>query len=157
MESYFFYWKATSEREKVGEPYIYSLAEHPLMSTLYDGEFTTESVRRALSAISNREIFAPASKKEGRFWNNNMWMLEDLSNAEGMMAPVKVLSVAEFADLDGEIAFVPAHLETLYVDSANKRILINFFKLMTDMTTGQVTIEGKSLDAFVKEAVEQLR
>lgn len=157
MESYFFYWKATSEREKVGEPYIYTLADHPLMQPLYDESFSKESVRRALSAISNREIFSPNSQKEGRFWNNNMWMLEDLTVAEAMMAPIKVLSVEGISEIDGEVAFVPGHLETIYLDEKNKRVCINFFKIMMDHESGKMQIEGNPIETCVKQALLKLK
>ena len=73
MELMLYFWQATSDREKVGEPFIMSIADHALMKPVYTDEFHAESVRRALSAISNKEIFSGENKKESRFWNNTMW------------------------------------------------------------------------------------
>ena len=67
MELMFYYWQATSEREKVGEAYLMTIADHENMQKIYTDEFKSESVRRALSAITNREIFSAESKKESRF------------------------------------------------------------------------------------------
>ena len=87
MELMFYFWQATTDREKVGEPFIMTIADHEQMKPIYTEEFQPESVRRALSAISNREIFSADHKCESRFWNNNMWAMEDMGLMEEMMAP----------------------------------------------------------------------
>ena len=93
IESMIYYWKATSEKQKVGEPFIIATVSSPLMKPLYGGDFTEESARKVLSAISNREIFKPETKAEGRFWNNQMWMMEDSGVMEAMTASVKTLNL----------------------------------------------------------------
>lgn len=156
MEMLLYYWKATSEKEKVGEKYIYSVIEHPHMKPLYSDLFTPEQARQALSAISNREIFKPASKEGGRFWNNHMWMMEDLGVTEMMMQPVKQLNLdhlvnnAAFTKIDSalEIIFIPGHIETLY--QTENQLFINFFKLMIDINDGSVKIEGQDLTSFIE-------
>ncbi len=157
MEMLLYYWKATSEKEKVGEKYIYSVVENPHMKPLYSENFTPEYARQVLSAISNREIFKPASKEAGRFWNNHMWMMEDLGVTEMMMQPVKQLNVdhlvnnAAFNRFNGplEIVFVPGHIETLY--STENQLFINFFKLMANLVDGSVKIEEKDLVTFIED------
>jgi len=152
LESMLFFWKATSEREKVGEAFIYSISDHENMKYLYDEEFDGESVRKAISAISNREIFSPKSKKEGRFWNNSMWMLEDLGLTEEMVKPLKVLNLDELKEKvtsdtfkNVEIVIVPGHFDTLYMDVAKEKVLINFFKIRIDLNDGNCYIEEKEL------------
>ncbi len=156
MEMLLYYWKATSEKEKVGEKYIYSMVEHEHMKPLYNDNFSPEQARQTLSAISNREIFKPSSREAGRFWNNHMWMMEDLGITEAMMQPVKQLNLdhlvqnADYNHFDGplEIIFVPGHLENLY--QTESQLYINFFKLMVSMADGSVTIEEKSLTAYIE-------
>lgn len=156
MEMLLYYWKATSEKEKVGEKYIYSVIENEHMKPLYSDAFTAEQARQTLSAISNREIFKPSSREAGRFWNNHMWMMEDLSVTEAMMQPVKQLNLdhlvqnAQFNHFNGplEIIFVPGHLETLYQNE--NQLFINFFKLMVNVTDGSVKIEDKTLIDFIE-------
>lgn len=63
FETMVYFWMATSEREKVGERYLNDLAAMDDMQVLYGEEFTRESVRKILSAISNRELFRPENKK----------------------------------------------------------------------------------------------
>lgn len=155
MEMIYYFWKASSEKEKVGERYILSLVEHPHMHCLYGDSFDAEKARKVLSAISNREPYAPESKPAGRFWNNNMWMMEDLAVTDAMFQPIKQLNLDIFignqelknAPESLEIIFVPGHLETFYREG--DKLYINFFKLMTDFVSGSITIEGKALEAFL--------
>ena len=60
----------------------------------FDDEFTAESVRRALSAIKNREPFS-GNKDERKFWNLNMWAMEDLELTASMITPIKQLNLDE--------------------------------------------------------------
>src|SRR5699024_9819055 len=87
VEAMLYYWQAISEKEKVGEPYILSIADFPEMEYFYGEEFDKESVRKVLSAISNREMINSQSKKDRKYWNNNMWMLEDLEFTDMMVKP----------------------------------------------------------------------
>ncbi len=157
MEMLLYYWKATSEKEKVGEKYIYSIVENSHMKPLYSDIFTPEQARQTLSAISNREIFKPGSRAAGRFWNNHMWMMEDLGITEAMMKPIKQLNLdhlvenANFNHYNGplEVIFVPGHLETIYQNE--NQLYINFFKLMVNLEDGSVTIEDKPLITFIED------
>jgi hypothetical protein len=164
IESMIYYWKATSEKQKVGEPYIYALVSNPLMNPLYDQDFTPEGARKVLSAISNREIFKPETKAEGRFWNNQMWMMEDLSVMDAMAAPLKKLNldrllpaldtVSEIEQL--EVVFLPGHLDTAY--KSGHRLFVNFFKVSGDLDGNAPEIDGTPLKDYLftklKEMIE---
>lgn len=155
MEMMHYFWKASSEREKVGEKYLFSVVSHPHMTCLYQADFDSEMARKVLSAISNREPYKPESKPSGRFWNNNMWMMEDLSVTDAMFAPIKQLNFDTFignpelskAPKDLEIIFVPGHLETFYQKEG--KLYINFFKLMTDFVDASIHIENQTLEGFL--------
>lgn len=95
VEMMIFFWSSVAEKEKVAEPYIISVAERPEMKLIYDDEFKEEGVRSVLSAISNRELLNGGSKKDKRFWNNNMWMMEDLGVMQAMIDPMKQLNLQE--------------------------------------------------------------
>lgn len=161
MEMMHYFWKASSEKEKVGEKYIFSVVEHPSMNCLYDSSFDAEMARKVLSAISNREPYRPESKPAGRFWNNNMWMMEDLAVTDAMFAPIKQLNFDRFIGNDAlsaapenlEIVFVPGHLETSY--KTGNVLYVNFFKLMTDFITGEITIENQPLETFLMALLAQ--
>ncbi|MCL6269185.1 hypothetical protein M3P05_04405 [Sansalvadorimonas sp. 2012CJ34-2] len=151
MELMFYYWQATSEREKVGEAYLATIANNAEMEKIYTEEFTGESVRRALSAITNREIFSAESKKESRFWNNNMWAMEDMGLMEAMMAPLKVMNLDDVkvaGDLD--VVILPMHMDTFY--KKDGQLFINFFRIQADIIEGgPLKIEDTEIKAWIEK------
>lgn len=159
VEMMIFFWSSVAEKEKVAEPYIISVAERPEMKLIYDDEFKEEGVRSVLSAISNRELLNGGSKRDKRFWNNNMWMMEDLGVMEAMIAPMKQLNLQEDeANLSTKsgydevnVIFVPGTTDFFKVVGNN--LVVNFFKIAVDIFggTGEVTFDGKTL----KEAIEE--
>ena len=155
LELFIYYWQATADREKVSDVFLSELAARKELKVLFNAEFTSDSIRKVLSSITNREILSVKTKTEGRFWNNNMWVLEDLGITMGMMTPIKQLNGEQFESLvekDLIINFIPGHLETFYW--ADNQLFINFFKLATDFETGDVKIEGKSLEEFIKSVLQ---
>lgn len=165
IEGMLYYWQATSEKEKVGEAYLNDIANMPAMKLIYDDEFTEESVRRALSAISNREMFAGENKKEGRFWNNNMWMLEDLGYTDMMVSPIKTLNLSilteKLKDAENsskyeeiEVIFVPDHLEVYRI--VDNKLIINFFRVKPSLYDESTSIEEKDIVDFIEEKIIEL-
>ncbi len=162
IESMIYFWTAVKDKEKVGEKYLVELSEYPEMKLLYDETFNAESVRKSLSAISNREMLNNSSQKERQFWNNNMWMLEDLGYMNQMVAPLKMLNldslppeinkVKDISTESIEVIFVPANKEEFLV--VDNKLVINFFKVTPDVIGGgEATIAGKSLAEYVKEKI----
>lgn len=146
LELFIYYWQATADKEKVSDIFLTDLAGRKEMKILFNEDFTQDSIRKVLSSITNREILSQKTKTEGRFWSNNMWMLEDLELTMGMMAPIKKLNGEQFESLvkdDLTINFIPGHMKTSYFEG--NQLSINFFKLNTNFETGEVEIEGKSL------------
>lgn len=162
IESMLYFWAATSEKEKVSEKYLTELSNYPEMQLLYDGDFDAESVRKSLSAISNREMLNGGTQKERQFWNNNMWMLEDLDYMKEMVAPLKVLNLDSIIDginkekdiqtQNIEVVFIPANKEE-YLIKDNK-LIINFFKITPDLITlAEPTIGGKTIKEYIKTII----
>lgn len=161
IEAMLYYWQATSEKEKVGESYLNNIANYEEMKVLYDDEFNEESVRKVLSAISNREIFHSVIKKERKFWNNNMWMLEDLEYTNMMVTPLKILNIdsilkninekginSKYENI--EIVFIPG-IESEYYIKDNK-LIINFFRVKPDLyEDNKITIGDKSIIDYIEE------
>lgn len=161
MESMLYFWQATKDREKVGENYIISIAEKEGMKAIYDDEFKAESVRLVLSAISNRELLNSTNKKERKFWNNNMWMLEDMSVTEGMLKPLKVLNLSELTEQykelpweTVEVCFFPGHADTYYIKG--ETLYINFFKVFVS-DEDDVRIDGVEIKAFIRDKMDQMK
>ena len=164
VEMMIFFWSSVAEKEKVAEPYIISVAERPEMKLIYDDEFKEEGVRSVLSAISNRELLNGGSKKDKRFWNNNMWMMEDLGVMQAMIDPMKQLNLQED---EGELStksgfdevnviFVPGTTDFFKVVDNN--LVVNFFKIAVDIFggTGEVTFDGKTLKEAIEEKIKTM-
>lgn len=164
VEMMIFFWSSVAEKEKVAEPYIISVAERPEMKLIYDDEFKEEGVRSVLSAISNRELLNGGSKKDKRFWNNNMWMMEDLGVMQAMIDPMKQLNLQEDeANLSTKsgydevnVIFVPGTTDFFKVVGNN--LVVNFFKISVDIFggTGEVTFDGKTLKEAIEEKIKTM-
>jgi len=163
VEAMLYFWQATNDREKVSEQYLNDISKMPGLVLAYDDEFNAESVRKVLSAITNKEPFASKIKKESRFWNNNMWMMEDLEYTDSMIKPLKKLNLDGLVEVvnskleskydEIEIIFTPLHLDE-YLIKDNK-IIINFFRLMPDFMGG-LKVGDLSIEKYVEEKISEL-
>lgn len=158
VEMMLYFWQSIAERDKVAESFMREVASKEEMKYLYGPDFNEESVRKVLSAISNRELLNNSTKQERKFWNNNMWMLEDLGNMNNMVKPVKTLNLDDVKEKLGgetkfeelEVIFIPGHEAEYYID--DNKLVINFFRLMVDfMDETKVNIAGKPFKEYVEE------
>lgn len=154
LELFLFMWDSVSQREKISESLLFEVADHKDMAYLYGEDFSKESLRKVMSAISNRELVNHPTKKESRFWNNNMWMLEDMEFTNMMIAPVKQLNLDELKGKltkdEYEVIFIPGHIDEYYIDG--NKLIINYFKIMIDMFGGEpAKIGGKPLKEYIEE------
>lgn len=166
VEAMLYFWQAVNDRENLAETYIYNIAAMPSFTVAYDDEFDEESVRRALSAIKNREIFSRSNQKEGRFYNNNLWMMEDLSLTNAMVMPLKRLNLDELTkELNNkhpntsmeelEVAFAPLHTVDYFI--TDNKLVINFFRVKPDLMGEDKTFIGDiEIKEYIKEKLEEL-
>ncbi len=166
VEMLHYYWQVTSENEKVGESYITDVVNRPEMKYIYDDEFDEEEARKVLSAISNREPLNSKSRRARKYWNNNMWMLEDLEYTNMMVTPVKTLNLDVLVEKinskvedskyeDVEVIFVPSTNEE-YLIKDNK-LIINFFRVKPDLyEENKVTIGEIPFVDFIEEKIIEL-
>ena len=163
IESMLYLWTALAEKEKVAESFFVDVAKQYPLKAIMNKDFNEESVRKVLSAIQNRELLSGASKEEKRFWNNNMWILEDLQTMHNMMAPIKTLNLAELTEKykastkfdEIELIFIPAHAEEFYIKG--NKIYINFFKLIPNYEDPKdIKIAGLPLKEYVIKKIEGL-
>lgn len=163
VEMMLYFWQSIAERDKVVESFMIEVAGKKEMKYLYGPDFNEESVRKVLSAISNRELLNNSTKLERKFWNNNMWMLEDLGNMNNMVKPVKTLNLDDVKEKlsgetkyeDLEVIFIPGHEAEYYID--DNKLVINFFRLMVDfMDDTKVNISGKPLKEYVEEKLFEI-
>lgn len=162
LETMLFIWASLRDREKISDQVMIELANSPEMAGAYCKDFSTESVRKVLSAMCNRELLNGPTKKESRFWNYNMWMLEDAEMTDLMLKPIKTLNVNDllkrFQDApisDIEVVFYPGHHD-LYKIIGN-RLFINFFMLKVDIYgSGDVTIDNVSIKQFIENKILEI-
>ena len=164
VEMMLFYWQSISEREKVSESFMMDVADKEDMRYCYNMEFNPESVRKVLSAISNRELLNNATKAERKFWNCNMWMVEDLDNVNNMVKPIKLLNLDYLIDKlnekesrfeEIEIHFIPGHEEEYRIE--DNKLIINFFKIMVNpMDESDIKIAGKSFKEYIEEKIFEM-
>jgi hypothetical protein len=165
IEAMLYFWQAASEKEQVSEMFFYDVAAMPGLSLTYDDEFNAESVRRVLSAIKNREIFSNTNKKERRFWNNNMWMMEDLEYTRLMVQPLKRLNLDYMieklnkSDIDAkyeeiEVFFSPLHMDDYVIK--NNKLIINFFKVKPSDFDDNTYIGDTVLNEYIETKIMEL-
>lgn len=163
IEAMLYFWHATAEKEKVAEAFLHQVAESPGLQLAYDDEFTPESVRRVLSAITNRERLSNMTKKEARFWSNNMWMLEDLDYVDSIVNPLKRLNLDDlpthlnqtapelpFTEL--EVIITPLHFNEYLI--AGNRLVINFFKIMP--AEEGIVLQGMLIKDFILDKLSTM-
>lgn len=159
LEMMLYIWDSVSQREKISDAFLMKVADHEDMKYLYDQDFDKESVRKVLSAISNRELLNNPTKKESKFWNNNMWMIEDLEFTNMMIRPVKTLNLDNLKDKmaqgDYELVFIPGHIDEYYLDG--NKLIINFFKIMVSLYDEEdITIAKKPFKEYIEEKLFSL-
>ncbi|WP_035291776.1 MULTISPECIES: hypothetical protein [Clostridiaceae] len=163
VESMLYFWQATSEKERVSEQYMVDVAAMKGISASYDEEFDAESVRKVLSSITNKELLSKKTKKEGRFWNYNMWVMEDLEYTLSMVQPVKQLNldslVEKLKDVDSkyeevEVRFSPLSLED-YIIKDNS-LIINFFKVKPSDFDDNTFIDGVEIKEYICEKLKEV-
>lgn len=155
VEMMIFFWESVADRDKVSDKYLIELAAHKDLAPIYDDEFTKDSFRKVLSAISNRELMNNPTKKESRFWNLNMWMLEDMDNMREMVQLVKTLNLDHMKDRldkDVKLVFIPGTTDVYRVEE--DKLIMNFFKIsINPYADTRVTIEGKEFNEYIQEKV----
>jgi hypothetical protein len=166
IESMLYFWQSVTERQRVSEEFLREVASMQGLKYSYDDEFNAESVRKVLSAITNREKLSNNTKKEARFWNNNMWMLEDLSYTNSMIQPLKKLNLdvlveklnnqekdAKYELL--EVVFSPLHMVDYII--REDKLIMNFFKVTQSFTDeGVLTIDSKEIKEYIFEKLQEL-
>ena len=166
LEAMDFFWAALKDRERISDLFIQEVTAMQGYELSYDEEFTSESVRRVLSALANREPFKASNKKEGRrvsndLYSNHLLMMDDLGIEKAMLQPVKQLNVEHLRQqiLTGvsheeiQIHVVPLHLDTHKV--VKNHLLINFFKIQLGEEENKVHIQNLALDDFILNTINQ--
>lgn len=164
LESMLFVWASLADKEKIADTFFIDLMESPEMAVAFDDDFDANAARKVLSAISNRELLNNASIKEKKFWNNNMWMMEDAEFTQQMVEPAKTLNLdaglseipESFPYETVEIIFFPGTTETAV--ARKNQLFVNFFKIMVNIFDPEApaTIEGQPMDQFILSEIRKM-
>ena len=150
LETMYYFWIAISSREKLSEKFINDIANDSTFSQIYNEEFSNESVRRSLSALSNREPFT-GNKAETRFYSRNLMILEYIDTLQSKMNAFKALRLneleASIASIDNELTIyvVPSPFET--VQLKNNSLYLNFFKF--NIIDGQLNADDQTIEQIL--------
>ena len=153
LEAMYFFWTSVSSKEKISEKYINDVANDSAFTQVYGEEFTKESVRRCLSALSNREPFT-GNKAETIFYSRNLMILEYIDTLQDKMNAFKNLRLTDISNSlhypsitsDLTIFVVPSPYDT--VVQKNNSIILNFFKF--HLIENQLHADGKSLQELLE-------
>lgn len=164
IESMLYYWSTIIDREKVNESFFVDVANMDAMKLIQSEDFSSESIRKVLSAIQNRELLSNATKPEKRFWSKNMWIAEDPSLATKMATPAKLLNLDDMVDTlnkkYGDIKYenitvhiAPLHIKPYYIFDSN--LVINFFGIYLDENDNAI-IDGKPMKEYIFDRLCEL-
>jgi len=164
IESLYFFWVAARNKENVSERFFHDIGEMSAVKSMFDDEFNEESVRRTLSAIKNREPFS-GNKKERKFWNLNMWMMEDFDYTDSIIRPVKKLNLDDLVSKmegvqntqgieDIEVIFSPMPLEEALIKG--NKLLINFFWVKPGATDDEPLFGQGTLKDFIQDQIKKM-
>lgn len=164
IEALHFFWIAANDKEQISEQFFHDIGEMKAMINMFDEDFNAESVRRALSAIKNREPFS-GNKMERKFWNLNMWVMEDLELTASMITPLKKLNIDNLLDKvqkcensnnfeTVEVYFSPMHEEE-YMIKDNK-LIINFFRIRTSFKNDDILIGDLEISAYIESKLNEV-
>lgn len=155
VESMLVFWSMISEKEKVSDLFIQDMAQMSEFKASFDAEFKADSFSKVLSAVSNKELLNGMSKKEGRFWNYNLWMLEDMEFVAQMVDPLKKLNLDNLEAIgDVEVVFVPMNMQESFSKDGN--LYINFFKTVYNEFENTTSIEGKGISTYIQEKLSEM-
>ena len=152
LEIMVFFWNSLMSREKVSESFLNDLCSMQEFSYIYNEDFNNESLRRALSALNNKEPFS-GNKPERKYYSNSLMIMEYIDEVQPAINAIKKLnlnSIAEKAKEDVEVVVVPGLSKG--IEKTDNKLIVDFFSLKN--TENGLVISGESLEAVLKNMFE---
>ena len=151
LEIMLFFWNSVMAREKLNESFLNDLCTMKEFSYIYNEDFNSESLRRALSALNNKEPFS-GNKVERKFYSNNLMILEYIDEVQPTIDTIKKLNLNKLekeVSEDIEIIIVPGTSGN--IQKHNNILLVDFFSLKN--TENGLVIAGENLKAALKKQI----
>lgn len=149
LEIMLFFWNSVMAKEKVNESFLNDLCSMKEFSYIYNEDFNSESLRKVLSALNNKEPFS-GNKAERKYYSNNLMIMEYIDEVQPTIDAIKKLNLnklgEEFKE-DTEIIIVPGTSGN--VQRHDNKLLVDFFSLKN--TENGLVISGESLEAALKK------
>ena len=164
IEAMNYFWHAAADKDHIEESFFDNVAQMESMKFIYDDEYNEESVRLVLSAIKNRELIN-GNKKEMKFWNYNMWVMEDFQYTQMMIDPCKKLNldflldeIQEYNNKNyEEIEVVFSMMYDGVYEIRDNKLIVNFFRVKPDdIEEGKTYIDNLDIKEFMKEKIIEL-
>lgn len=150
LEIMVFFWNSIISKEKVNEAFINDLCSMKEFSFIYDGEFNNDSLRTILSALTNKEPYK-ASKKEMKFYSNNLRVLEYIDEVLPTIHAIKKLNVDMLSQkLDSninEIIVTPGTSNA--ITKSENALIVDFFAIR--LSENNLIINDKKLEDALLE------
>jgi len=152
LEIMVFFWNSLMSREKVSESFLNDLCSMQEFSYIYNEDFNSESLRRVLSALNNKEPFS-GNKSERKYYSNSLMIMEYIDEVQPTINAIKKLnlnSIAEKAKEDVEVVVIPGLSKG--IEKADNKLIVDFFGLKN--TENGLVISGESLEAVLENIFE---
>lgn len=149
LEIMLFFWNSVMAKEKVNESFLNDLCSMKEFSYIYNEDFNSESLRRVLSALNNKEPFS-GNKAERKYYSNNLMIMEYIDEVQPTIDAIKKLNLNKLGEEikeDTEIIIVPGTSGN--VQRHDNKLLVDFFSLKN--TENGLVISGESLEAALKK------
>ncbi len=151
LEIMLFFWNSIISKEKVNELFINDLCSMREFSFIYQEEFTTDSLRTILSALNNKEPYK-ASKKEMKFYSNNLRVMEYIDEVLPIINAIKKMNMDILSQkLDeniNEIIVVPGTSNT--ITKSDHCLIVDFFAAR--LSQGNIIINDKKIEDALLDA-----
>jgi len=164
IEAMNYFWHAASDKDHIEESFFQNVGQMEAMKYIYDDEFNEESVRLVLSAIKNRELIN-GNKKEMKFWNYNMWVMEDFEYTQMMVDPCKKLNldflldeIQEYNNKNyEEIEVVFSMMYDGVYEIKDNKLIVNFYRVKPDdLEEAKTYIDKVDIKEFMKDKIIEL-
>lgn len=150
LEIMLFFWNSIISKEKVNEPFINDLCSMKEFSFIYQEEFTPDSLRTILSALNNKEPYK-ASKKEMKFYSNNLRVMEYIDEVLPAINAIKKMNMDLLSQkLDeniNEIIVIPGTSNA--ITRSGHCLIMDFFAVR--LSEGNLIMNGKKIEDALLE------
>lgn len=151
LEIMLFFWNSVMSKEKVNESFLNDLCSMKEFSYIYNEDFNSESLRRVLSALNNKEPFS-GNKVERKYYSNNLMILEYIDGVQPTIDAIKKLNLGKLEQTaveDVEIIIAPGTSGS--IQKSENKLIVDFFGI--NKSESGLVISGENLEDALKKQI----